>query len=450
MKQKMSAFPYNIAVMIIIAVLAMSGGIAASRGRSIKSCAYMKPRSPPRAYKVYVTDFGAVGDGVTLNTQAIQNAIQHIAGAAGKGGAMLYFPPGRWLTGSFGLVSHVTLSFHKDAVLLGSMNSEDWPVIDPLPSYGRGRELPGRRHQSLIYGYNVKDVIITGDNATINGQGNVWWDWFHNKTLDYTRPHLIDKVVVKNLTIIAPYKSPNTDGVDPDSSNDVCIEDCYISNGDDHVAIKSGWDQYGISFGRPSTNIHIYRLTGESQSSGVVIGSEMSGGVSEVYVEGLKIYNSPTAITIRLTPGRGGYVRNVYISDVVVRNVTTAIYFNNQFGEHPGGHFNPKALPLVEKITIKDVVGDGIRVAGLLQGFQGDDFRDICLYNVTLNATSVSPWNCSYVHGYSGLVSPSVCEPLKGTILPKHYSDCYDFIGNGLIQTEQNKMYSIKYSTPRT
>ena len=109
--------------MILIWVLAICGVVDVAAARSSKSCAYMKPHSRPRVYKASITDFGAVGDGLTLNTEAIQNAIQKLAAvsAAGKGGGLLYFPPGHWLTGSFGLISHLTLSFHKDAVLLASM-----------------------------------------------------------------------------------------------------------------------------------------------------------------------------------------------------------------------------------------------------------------------------------------------------------------------------------------
>ncbi|KAK1396032.1 hypothetical protein POM88_005895 [Heracleum sosnowskyi] len=106
-----------------------------------------------------------------------------------------------------------------------------------------GMELPGERHRSLIYGRNLTDVIITGDNGTIDGQGSVWWNWFRTKTLNYTRPHMVElidstdviisnltflnspfwnihpiycsKVIVQNLTIIAPLDLPNTDGIDP-------------------------------------------------------------------------------------------------------------------------------------------------------------------------------------------------------------------------------------------
>ncbi|ONK78804.1 uncharacterized protein A4U43_C02F22600, partial [Asparagus officinalis] len=213
-----------------------------------------------RPHSVSITEFGAVGDGVTLNTLAFQNAIFYLHSFADKGGAQLFVPGGRWLTGSFNLISHLTLFLDKDAVIIGSVDSSDWPITDPLPSYGRGRELPGGRHQSLINGFNLTDVIITGGNGTIDGQGSVWWDQFNSHSLDYTRPHLIElmystrvvitnltfrnspfwtihpvycsQVFVQNVTIIAPLDSPNTDGIDPDSSSNVCIEDCYISTGD--------------------------------------------------------------------------------------------------------------------------------------------------------------------------------------------------------------------------
>ncbi|MBA0562993.1 hypothetical protein Golob_008009 [Gossypium lobatum] len=407
-----------------------------------------------RPHSVTITEFGAVGDGVTLNTKAFQNAIFYLNSFADKGGAKLFVPAGRWLTGSFDLISHLTLWLDKDAVILGSMNSDDWPVVDPLPSYGRGRELPGGRHRSLIYGRNLTDVIITGDNGTIDGQGSVWWNWFRSKTLNYTRPHLVElmnstgvvisnltflnspfwtihpvycsHVIVQDVTILAPLDSPNTDGIDPDSSDDVCIEDCYISTGDDLISIKSGWDEYGISFARPSRNIIIRRLTGHNRNgSGIAIGSEMSGGVSEVYAENIYFFNSSTGIILKTARGRGGYVRNIYISNVTLVGVDTAIFFNSNFSQHPDEFYDPNSLPVIERITFKDVIGDNIKVAGLLKGIEGDSFRHICLLNITLDVTTKSPWNCSNIQGYSSLVSPETCEPLKESIYPKHYSDCY-------------------------
>jgi hypothetical protein len=333
------------------------------------------------------------------------------------------------------------------------MDSSDWPVIDALPSYGRGRELPGKRHQSLIFGSNLTDVIITGANGTIDGQGAIWWDWFHNHTLNYTRPPLVElmysnrvvisnltftnspfwnihpvycsQVLVQHLTILAPISSPNTDGIDPDSSTNVCIEDCYIRNGDDIVVIKSGWDEYGISFAHPSSNISIRNITGQTRNSaGIAFGSEMSGGISDVRVEGIRIVNSVHGIRIKTAPGRGGYVKNVYVADVSLDNVSIAIRITGNYGEHPDENYNKNALPTISNITIKNIVGVNIGDAGMLQGISGDNFSNICLSNVSLSVRSTNPWNCSLIEGYSNSVSPEICEQLRTSPGPGQV--CYD------------------------
>ncbi|KHG04545.1 putative polygalacturonase [Gossypium arboreum] len=178
---------------------------------------------------------------------------------------------------------------------------------------------------------------------------------FLNSPFWTIHPVYCSHVIVQNVTILAPLDSPNTDGINPDSSNDVCIEDCYISTGDDLIAIKSGWDEYGISFARPSTNIIIRRLIGHNRNgSGIAIGSEMSGGVSEVYAENLYFFYSSTAITIKTARGRGGYVRNIYILNVTLVGVDTAIRFDSTFSPHPDDFYDPNALPVIERITIKD------------------------------------------------------------------------------------------------
>jgi polygalacturonase len=119
-------------------------------------------RPSERPHSVKITDFGAVGDGKTLNTLAFQNAVFYLKSFADKGGAQLYVPPGRWLTGSFNLTSHLTLFLEKDAVILASQDPSHWQVTDALPSYGRGIDLPGKRYMSLINGDMLHDVVVTG------------------------------------------------------------------------------------------------------------------------------------------------------------------------------------------------------------------------------------------------------------------------------------------------
>lgn len=158
---------------------------------------------------ISITDFGAVGDGRTLNTWPFKKAIYRIQHLRSRGGTLLYIPPGVWLTGSFSLTSHMTLYLARGAVIkatqvlllvafsllsqasldfwhyssyrrasssrksifgLTALQMQDtwnWPLVDPLPSYGRGRELPGRRYVSFIQGDGISDVIITGELQSI-------------------------------------------------------------------------------------------------------------------------------------------------------------------------------------------------------------------------------------------------------------------------------------------
>eukprot|EP00249_Psilotum_nudum_P013877 c24562_g2_i1 orf=1022-2473(+) len=408
---------------------------------------------PTRKYVASITDFGGVGDGTTFNTEAFKKAISHLSVLAMHGGAKLSVPAGKWLTGSFNLTSHFTLYLEKDAVILASQNPGDWPVIQPLPSYGRGRELPGGRYISLIHGQNLVDIVITGEGGTIDGQGSVWWEMWRNGTLEHTRGHLIEfisseniiisnivlanspfwtahpvycnNVIVKSVTIIAPPDSPNTDGVDPDSSSNVCIEDCYISNGDDLIALKSGWDEYGIAFGHPTSNVIIRRISGTTPFAGIAIGSEMSGGVRNVFIKDINLFNTSVGIRLKTAPGRGGYISDIAISGITLDKVGTAIEFTGNNAQHPDANYNPNALPVVNDIVIKNMVGEQVSYAGRFTGLKAAPFRDICLSSITLDSPLDNTWKCSNVEGSSFSVSPLPCIELNSSVW---HSTCLSFL----------------------
>ncbi|KAI0518632.1 hypothetical protein KFK09_006068 [Dendrobium nobile] len=408
-------------------------------------CKYKRALAP-RPHSVTLTEFGAVGDGATINTLAFQNAIFYLRSFADKGGAQLYVPKGKWLTGSFNLISHLTLFLDKGAVIIGTQDLQQWPTADPLPSYGSGIELPGRRYQSLINGNNLIDIVITGDNGTIDGQGLVWWDFFRSHILNYSRPHLIEIVnskyiFVSNLTFLnppawtihpvycsnltvqdiiinAPSDSPFTNGVVPDSCSDMCIKDSSITVGHDAITLKSGWDEYGIYYSKPSSHIHITNVFLQSLfGSALAFGSEMSGGISDIQADHLQIYNSNIGINFKTTRGRGGFMKDILISDVVLQSVSTAINFDGHFGRHPDEKYDPEALPMIDRITIKNVIGTNVSVAGALSGIENDSFTAICLSNINLTLTSSSEtstsWNCSNVSGFSEEVSPEPCSDLQ-------------------------------------
>ncbi|KAK4487233.1 hypothetical protein RD792_006553 [Penstemon davidsonii] len=416
-----------------------------------------------RKHTAILTDFGGKGDGKTLNTNAIKSAIASLSKVASDGGAQLIVPPGKWLTGSFNLISdHFTLYIHKDAILLASQEESDYPLIDPLPSYGRGRDAVGKRYASLITGTNLTDVVITGGNGTIDGQGAIWWQKFKSKKLKYTRPYLIEilfsnqlqishltltnspswhvhptycrDVIVERLTIIAPVTVPNTDGINPDSCINTRIRDSYIVSGDDCIAVKSGWDQYGIKFGMPTQHLSIKGITCISPKSAVIaLGSEMSGGIQDVRAEEIVAINSESGVRIKTAVGRGAYVKDIYVRNINMNTMKYAFWMSGNYGSHPDDGYDPKALPEIKNINFRDAVGKNVTIVGDLIGIEGDPFTGICISNVTVELAKKKvveeldlfekakklPWNCSDIGGVSSRVTPTPCG-----LLPEKEVDC--------------------------
>ncbi|XP_064978175.1 probable polygalacturonase [Musa acuminata AAA Group] len=428
------------------------------------------PMFRPVAFNL--TDFGAVGDGETLNTDAFESAVAEIAKLGERGGGQLDVPAGLWLTAPFNLTSHMTLFLAEGAVILGVEDERYWPLLPPLPSYGYGREHKGPRYGSLIHGQNLKDVVITGHNGTINGQGQTWWTKYQKKLLNHTRgpllqlmwsrdvvisnitlrdspfwtlhPYDCKNVTISNLTILAPVSgAPNTDGIDPDSCEDVVIENCYICTGDDGIAIKSGWDQYGIAYKHPSINILIRNVTVRSVvSAGVSIGSEMSGGVSNVTVENLHVWESKRGLRIKTAAGRGGYVRNIFYRNVTLNHVSIGIVIKIDYNEHADEFFDRKAIPTLESIHFNGIHGQNVDVPVRLNGSKEIPVRDVSFRDMSIGLSYKKKKNifrCSFVQGrIIGTIFPAPCANLdiydgwgrlvKRSVLPKKRNIGYSFL----------------------
>jgi hypothetical protein len=203
-----------------------------------------------------------------------------------------------------------------------------------------------------------------------------------------------------------------------DSCSNMCIEDSSISVSHDAISLKSGWDEQGIAFGRPTSDIHISRLDLQSSlGAALAFGSEMSGGISDIHADRLLIHSSSRGVFFKTAPGRGGYIRDTVISNVQMEDVDVAVAFTGDWPSHPDDQFDPTALPVVSHITLKNMTGTRISVAGVLSGIAGDPFTDICLSNINFSlADSASPtshWSCSNVSGYSELVFPEPCLDLQ-------------------------------------
>lgn len=287
-----------------------------------------------------VSEHGAVGDGVTDNTDALARLTARCAQA---GGGTIVVPAGRWLTGSVRLPSRTTLQLEAGAVLLGSRDRTRYPLREQ-PWEGR----TVATHDPLVGAVDAEDVAITGAGV-IDGQGADWWAFVRAGGAPSLRPRLlafarcrgvtvrgvrlIDSpswtihpwrcrdVRVDGVTIVNPPDAPNTDGIDPESCADVLIRDCVIDVGDDAIVLKAGSSEDGVSDAPPCERItvsgcHIVRGHG-----GVVIGSEMSGGVRDVLVTGCVMRGTDRGIRLKTRRGRGGCVDGLTVSDVLMREV---------------------------------------------------------------------------------------------------------------------------------
>jgi len=334
-----------------------------------------RPEFPDRRFSI--ADFGAVAGGDTLNVDAIQRAIDACHEA---GGGHVVVPAGRWLTTPLELKGGVDLHLEEGSVLVFTIEKQFYfgpgiaarlrPWTQNYPPDPQMKADPGLLPKPLIAAYDCADIAVTG-KGTLDGQGIGWWPlhrlWWKRvegaippevrerawRGLDPAsspaRPRLVrpincrnvwlegftaidspfwtvnpagcENVVIRGLTIRAqcpppwPSHAPNTDGIDPESCRNVLIEDCDIDTGDDAVAIKSGLDEAGRRRGLPCENVIVRRVRGRR----FAIGSEMSGGVRNVYMHDCEVTGGLShGIFIKTRRGRGGIVENVWVEDVAI------------------------------------------------------------------------------------------------------------------------------------
>ena len=215
-----------------------------------------------------------------------------------------------------------------------------------------------------------------------------------------------------HLWILNPTNISNTDGIDPDSTSNVLIHDVYIRTGDDGIAIKSGWDEYGYEYGVPSENIVIRDCVISTPCAALAIGSEMSGGVRNVSVSSCFLHDSTAGIHIKSGAGRGGYVKDILFEDLKMINCAEAIMIDTDTSGHPADDANHKlnlsALPDIRRITARRIDGFGsIRVAKL-QGLDHAPLVDVTLEDILF--PDGGTYNCSNLYEcHCRNVTPSPC-----------------------------------------
>jgi polygalacturonase len=357
-----------------------------------------------------VRAYGAKADGTTKDTQAIQSAIDACEKA---GGGTVELSGGTFLSAPIVLKSNITLDIAKGSTLLGSPDHADYPAKI---------EFRGPGYQALVGATNAENITITG-GGTIDGNGASWWALARTQknagvlgsensrprgvVFDHCKrvriegvtvqnspywqivPYYTDDVVIRNVRILAPQHSPNTDAIDPFSSSNVVIDHVYADVGDDNVAIKSGMiNSPGPD--APSKNITITDCD-FMHGHGLSIGSEIVGGAQNIHAERIHFNGTDQGIRIKANRDRGNDVSNISFKDITMENVKTSILISEYY---------PKALPQGEvaaepvqrltphfhSITIENVKSVNSAWAGVIIGLPEAPVTDIVLNNVDIQA----------------------------------------------------------------
>jgi polygalacturonase len=362
-----------------------------------------KPQIPERIFNL--TDFGAVGDGKTLNTASINKAI---AACTQAGGGTVEVPVGKFLTGPFALTSNLNLHLDTGAtILLSDRRSDFKPTEDGF--------------ENCITAQDCHDIAVTG-SGTIDGQGQSWWTEFNafkdgkTKIAPPHRPYLImlisctrvmfenitltnspmltfvprlcREVTINSVTIKSPPDSPNTDGIDP-SGFDYLITNTTIDTGDDNIALKPRPipDPGHLS----CENLLIEHCT-FLHGHGMSIGGGSNGGVRNMLVRDCTFADTDAGIRLKSARDRGGLVENLTYENLTMKRVKTSIMIQSYYPQIPNEPQDDPAQPIAKKtpiwrhIRIDNVVSDDGETTLRIIGLPEMPVQDVVLTNVRIRA----------------------------------------------------------------
>ncbi len=383
-----------------------------------------QPVFPER--EITITEFGAVSDGIHLNTEAINQAI---LSCSEKGGGKVTIPAGIWLTGPIQLQDNVNLHIEQGALVVFSRDFDQYPFIT---TYFEGRQ--DYRAMPLLYGKGLENIAITG-KGVFDGSGDAWrpvkkmkmtasqWRelvrsggvvdeagsmWFPNqatydahvdpghyrspdmpeeerqKAKAFFRPPLVQLVECKTIlldgpvfenspgwcihpmmcedltvdaiTVKNPWYAQNGDGIDVESCVNVIISNSSFDVGDDAICLKSGKDKEGRERGKPTRNVNVDNCVVHHGHGGFVVGSEMSGGVKDIWVSNCTFIGTDVGLRFKSTRGRGGVVENIHIENIRMIDIARdAVIFNLFYqGLAPTemtGDPGSESVPVVPEVT---------------------------------------------------------------------------------------------------
>lgn len=401
----------------------------------------------------YVNDFGAINDGTTLNTEAIQKTIDE---CSNNGGGIVTFKSGAYLTGSIFIKSNIKFIIPKGVEVKGSENIKDYKEIDTRIA-GIEMKWPA----ALINIRNQKNVSLEGEGI-IDGQGKVHWDYYWDLRkndyeprglrwiVDYDakRPRTVlvansKDVFVKDLnikragfwTVQVLYSKyitvdgliiqnnigghgPSTDGIDIDSSSWILVQNCDIDCNDDNFCLKAGRDWDGQRVNKPTEYVVIKDCIARQGSGLFTLGSETAGSIRHVYVSNIKGMGTKNGLNIKSATNRGGVVEDIYMENIQMDTVRTFIEvsmnWNPQYSYSKlPKEFNPdsipehwkkmlhkvepasKGIPTFRNITVNNVTIKGAGKAINVNGLENSIITNVTLSNVSIQAKTAGSINYS-------------------------------------------------------
>jgi polygalacturonase len=381
---------------------------------------------------------GANNKGIKC-TESIQKTIDKVAL---NGGGTIFFPAGEYLTGALHLKSNITIYLDSGALLKFSDNFDDYLPYVTMRYEG----IVMQTFSPLFYAKEAQNISIKG-RGVIDGQGKAWWNevyrietakqpipltkyqkmWeeqnkglvyspYYQRTIDKKffrpsffqayncsniliegvtfqnspfwtiNPEFCDNVTITGVTIFNPH-SPNTDGINPSSCKNVHISNCHISVGDDCITIKSGRDEDGRKYGRPTENVTITNCTMLSGHGGVVIGSEMSGGIKKITISNCVFDGTDRGIRIKSARGRGGIVEDIRVDNIVMNNIKEEAIIMDLFYDK-SNVVEPvsERTPIFRNIHISNVTATNVKKAGTLRGITEMPIQNISFSNSIITA----------------------------------------------------------------
>lgn len=400
--------------------------------------------------RLNVMKFGAKGDGVAIDSIAIQAAI---LACPPKG--TVYIPKGNYLCTPLFLKSHITIELEAGATLYGHTDRSLYPILpgyvettDEKDEYylGTWEGNPLNQFAGLITGLHVCDVAIIGQGIINgNGQQGDWWidhrtkrgAWrprtlflngcesiivqgvtITNSPSWTIHPYFSKKLKFIDLTVTNPKDSPNTDGLDPESCSDVDIIGVHFSVGDDCIAIKAGKLYMGRRLKQPSERFEIRNCKMQHGHGAVVIGSEMSGGVNEIHVDRCIFEKTDRGLRIKTRRGRGkeGVIDRICFENIVMNEVLTPFVMNMFYFCDPDGKteyvWSKEALPVDEwtprlgRFRFENITCTDCEVsAGYFRGLPEQPIESIYMKNIVVEFKEVAE------EGYPAMMS--FIEPMS-------------------------------------